>query len=102
MPAIITTNMPPINPGPAPIMVDTIKAFRVVLDNAVLGQKIIYYTGDLMFDRDAETTRLGARAKHDLNRLADAVYDAAQVDRVHLLQRRLGKNKWEYFAVVRR
>lgn len=87
---------------PAPVMVDTIKAFRVVLDNSAPGQKIIYYTGDLMYDRDHDTTKLGAIDKRELNKLADAVYDAAMVARVHVLQKRLGKSKWEYIAIVRR
>lgn len=81
-------------------MVDTIKAFRMVLDNAEAGQKIIYYTGDLMYDRDAETTRLDRTAKNELNRLANAVYDASELGRVYLLQKRLGKRKWAYYAVV--
>jgi hypothetical protein len=103
MPAHITKNITsPTRTIPGPVMVDNIKAFRLILDNAVPGQRIIYYTGDLMYDRDHETTRLGATHKRELNKLADGVYDACMLERVHLLQKRLGKNKWEYTAIVRR
>ena len=79
-------------------MVDTPKAFRLVLDNAARGQVIIYYTGDLAFDRDYGP----AAARGDIKRIADAVWSAAAANKVWLFQKRLGPMEFEYQAAVRR
>ena len=83
-------------------MVDTPKAFRLILDNAALGQKIIYYEGDLQFDRDPKMSQLKPEDRIMLGRLADCIYDASELDKVHLFQKRLGPHKWQYYALVRK
>jgi len=82
-------------------MVDTIKAFRLVLENVERGQKIIYYTGDLMYDR-TYNTKLTKTNRRDLNSLAAAIYDAYEVGRVFLTQKRMAPHVWEYQATLRR
>ena len=79
-------------------MVDTPKAFRLVLDNAARGQVIIYYTGDLAYAREYGPTEHRA----PIDRLADAVMSAADTERVHLFQKHLGPFEFEYRAMVRR
>jgi hypothetical protein len=105
MPNIILKNTPPPKEKPKAgiaIMVDTPKAFRLTLDNAARGQKIIYYEGDLQFDRDFKMSQLKPDDRIMLRRVADCVYDASELDKVHLFQKRLGKNKWQYYALVRK
>lgn len=82
-------------------MVDTPKAFRLILDNAARGQKIIYYEGDLQFDRQ-DRIKMADEDRVMLGRLADCVYDASELDRVHLFQKRLEPFKWQYYALVRK
>jgi hypothetical protein len=84
-----------------PIKADTLRAFRVVLDNAAPGQRIVYHTGNLSFDRDEWNRNLASKQKHELNQLANAAYDAAMVGKVFLFQRRLGPGVCEYQAMRR-
>ena len=83
-------------------MVDTPKAFRLTLDNVGRGTKIIYYEGDLQYDRDKVSPTLKSEDRIMLGRLADAVYDASELEKVHLFQKRMGPHKWQYYALVRR
>lgn len=103
MPAIIVTNTPPMTrpSSPIPIVVDTIKAFRLALENAKPGQTLLYYEGDLMYDR-AYNTKLTKADKSKLNSLAGAVYEAYEVGRVLLTQKRVGPHVWAYQATIRR
>jgi hypothetical protein len=82
-------------------MVDTVKAFRLTLDNASAGTPIIYYDGDLQFDRDQASGK-NMQERRAISALADAAWDAGLVDKVCLVQRRMGKSRWQYLAVVRR
>jgi hypothetical protein len=82
-------------------MVNTVKAFRLTLDNAAPGTPIIYYSGDLMYDRDQASGK-NMQERRAIDALADAAWDAGLVDKVCLVQRRLGRSNWEYIAVVRR
>ena len=82
-------------------MVDTVKAFRLTMDNAAPGTPIIYYTGDLQYDRAMDSGR-PMPERRAINALADAAWDAGLLEKVDLVQRRLGRSKWEYIAVVRR
>lgn len=81
---------------------DTPEAFRLILDNVIRGTKIIYYEGDLQFDRDLKMSQLKPKDRIMLGCLADVVYYNASQDRVHLFQKRLGPHKWQYYALVRR
>jgi hypothetical protein len=99
----ITTNLPATKPPttPLPIRIADIKAFRVGLDTAKPGQTLLYYEGDLMYDR-AYNTKLTKSDKSKLNALAGAVYEAYEVGRVLLTQKRVGPHVWAYQAVIRR
>ena len=99
--ATITTNLPATKPPLPPITVVTIRAFRMALDNARPGTRIVYHTGDLAYDRDYNEALTPATRK-DIGRIADGAYDASKFERVHLFQRKLDLNMYEYFAVVRR
>ena len=99
MSPVIIHNTTPATPKVklTPILVDSPRAFRLILDNAARGQVIIYYSGDLAYDRDhGPTANRGA-----IKRLADAVWDAAAANKVWLFQKRLGLMEFEYQAVVR-
>ena len=97
----ITTNLPATKPPtiPLPIRVADIKVFRVALDIAKPGQIILYYEGDLMYDR-AHNTKLTKTDRSNLSRLAEAVYEAYEVGRVLLTQKRVGPHNWEYQATM--
>ena len=99
----ITTNLPATKPPtmPLPIRVADIKAFRVVLDTAKPGQTLLYYEGDLMYDREYNT-KLTKPDRSKLNVLAAAVYEAYEVGRVLLTQKRAGPHVWAYQATIRR
>ena len=103
MPSIIRTNTPPPKDKPTtPVMVDTVKGFRLILDSVGRGTQIIYYEGDLQFDRDFKMSQLKPDDRIALGHLADAVYDASELDKVHLFQKRLGPHRWQYIAMARR
>lgn len=101
MPVTIRTNMPATPKAKlTPVMVDTPRAFRLVLDNAAHGQQIIYYTGDLAYDREAAHRPVPEREA--ICRVADAALAASDTEKVHLWQRRIGRAQFEYIATVRR
>ena len=100
-PAIITTNLPATKPPLPPITVVTIRAFRMALDNARPGTKIVYHTGDLAYDRDYNTALTPATQK-DIGRIADGAYEASMTGKVHLFQRKLDLYTYEYQAIIRR
>jgi len=93
LPATKAPTMPP------PIRIADIKGFRVVFDTAKPGQTLLYYEGDLMYDR-AYNTKLTKSDKSKLNALAGAVYEAYEVGRVLLTQKRVGPHVWEYQATL--
>jgi hypothetical protein len=97
----ITTNLPATKPltTPLPIRIADIKAFRVALDTARPGQTLLYYEGDLMYDRQYNS-KMKSTTRRDLNSLANAVYDAYEVGRVLLTQKRVGPHVWEYQATL--
>lgn len=82
-----------------PIMVDTASAFRTILDEAAFGQKIIYYEGDLMYDRSPFGSRDTAQ-RMAINQIGLVAYEAARAEKVCLFQKRLGPNRWQYQAIV--
>jgi hypothetical protein len=86
---------------PPPIRIADIKGFRVALDIAKPGQTLLYYEGDLMYDRQYNT-KLTKADKSKLNSLAGAVYEAYEVGRVLLTQKRVGPHVWLYQATIRR
>lgn len=69
--------------------------FLSALSAARKGEKIIYHTGWLMTDR-----RFGPTFDR-VHAVATAAMEAWNDARVHLVQRRLGPNVYEYIAVKR-
>jgi hypothetical protein len=73
-------------------------AFEAWLGRPAAGQEIEYYRGHLVWDRGS-ASRLSARQRQALSRLADAVFSAAGEGRVHLAQRRNGPFDFSYLAI---
>jgi hypothetical protein len=69
--------------------------------NAAAGDRFTYYTGFLALSIDADGRRLPAADRKHLVLVAQSAWASAQRGLIHLLQRRLGENCFEYFAVAR-
>lgn len=70
------------------------------------GDVLIYWTGDLRFDRDVENLPPGHTAEQErdtlsLDALASRIGKDSDDGSLHLLQRRLGDNNYQYLAVRR-
>jgi hypothetical protein len=74
--------------------------FQRKLYSARHGDRIIYFRGDLMFERfkEAMSTPAFKRAR-PIHNLARAVWKEYERNRCLLFQRRVGKSCWEYIAV---
>ncbi len=72
------------------------------LSEAKPGQKLQYFEGFLAVGRDANGQQLPEARRRALASVADQLWRAAHRDLVHLVQRRLGENHFEYLAVARR
>jgi hypothetical protein len=79
-------------------MVETAHQFKQALRTGRPGDKIIYHTGHLLWDR-IKSTKVEALTLHELG---NAAWKAYKEDRVSLVQRRLS-HPWgsEYIAEVR-
>lgn len=75
---------------------------RQWLDEAKPGQKLQYFEGFLAVGKDANGQQLPDAERRALASVADQLWRAAQRDLVHLVQRRLGEDHFEYLAVARR
>lgn len=64
--------------------------FQTRLATSFAGEKIVYFTGDLMFQRDKGS---------QLDATATAAWEAHLRGECVLVQRRVGPNKWDYIAV---
>lgn len=62
------------------------------------GDALVYGVGHLTWSR-FEASRIGDPNGAELNGVADLAYQHAVNKRVHLVQRRLEKNTFEYIAV---
>lgn len=69
------------------------------LVSARRGDRIIYYRGDLAYERWKEDQSITNKTKRLVNRLAIVVYREYKHNRCRLVQRRIGKNCFEYIAV---
>lgn len=74
--------------------------------NARAGDVLIYWKGDLRFDRDVENLPPGHTAENErdtmsLDALASRIGKDAKDGYLHLLQRRIAENLYEYLAVRR-
>jgi hypothetical protein len=71
------------------------------LAQAMPGGVIAYHLGMLARDRAPTCQLLPERRRLDLNAIADRVLQLAAAGRVHLLQRRIGPDRFAYLAIVR-
>lgn len=77
--------------------------FRVWLVTARPGASYIYHRGLLCFDREPHIYQEDrGQMEEDVNDLGEATWQASEDGMVHLTQRRIGKNRFEYIATKRR
>lgn len=68
--------------------------------SAKRGDRIIYFRGDLAYERFMEGKNSpDAKLPRPINTLANAAYAAYKKAQCFLVQRRVGKNCFEYMAV---
>lgn len=84
-----------------------VEAFRDWLKQDRVGKIYIYYTGHLAVDRGTIIdTGLAEEplfiANGDIDELGKLAIDAFNSDRVHLFQRKIHDNEWQYIAMKRR
>jgi len=69
--------------------------------NAEAGERFSYYTGFLAPSINADGEHLSETERKKSQMVARVARAAAERGLIHLLQRRLGENRFEYFAVAR-
>lgn len=70
------------------------KDFEFWMSRAKTGDTIIYHIGDLAYDR------LGyGEGAHIIDELGATAWEYARTEEVHLLQRKLADNRYEYLAI---
>jgi hypothetical protein len=75
-----------------------LRAFARWLGQAKPGDRLEYHRGFLTVDRSSASC-LPERERRALAKLADAALQAAEADRVHLVQRRNGPADFTYLAI---
>jgi hypothetical protein len=65
------------------------------------GAALVYHCGFLVVDTDRLLSSLMPEARNALRSVADAAFRAAEQNLVHLVQARLGPDKFVYIAVAR-
>ena len=93
--------MPPAYASSILAIAGTENEFGDRLADAAPGDVITYYVGMLAADRAANSLTLTETRRIELNALADRVLRLAEAGRVHLLQRRVGPDRFAYLATVR-
>ena len=71
------------------------------VDVAEAGEHIVYHRGFLVFDTTPNVSGLGRLALQDLRATANAAFRLSELGRVHLVQERLGPDRFTYLAIVR-
>jgi len=68
------------------------------------GEKFVYFTGELSRAAEPSMFKSAERKAEALTvrELADAAYAQYKMGCVHLLQRRVGKNMFDYIAVAKK
>lgn len=83
-----------------------VETFREWLKDARPGQVFIYYTGHLTVDRGSvivdDSGDITIEPNADIDELARIAIDAWDNKRVHLFQRKLHDNEYQYIAMTRR
>lgn len=75
--------------------------FLAWLAQAAPGDSQIYHLGFLAVDAETEFGGLSAQERRSLRMLADAAFRAAEQGLVHLVQARLGTDRFAYLAIAR-
>ena len=83
---------------PAPI--DEVSLFAW-LAQAEPGEALEYHRGFLLLDRAVRSIRGNAEARRDLIRTSNQAMRLADLGLVHLVQRRLGDQRFSYLAIAR-
>lgn len=87
-------------------MTTRLEAFRDWLRTATAGQVYTYYTGVLAVDRgtiiDVGDGVLEFEPHGDIDALGRTALEAFDANRVHLFQRKIHDNEYEYIAMKRR
>jgi hypothetical protein len=62
---------------------------------------LVYHCGFLVVDTTANVSKLAKPERESLRTTADAAYRLAELGRVHLVQERLGPDRFAYLAIAR-
>jgi hypothetical protein len=71
------------------------------LSQAAPGDALEYHRGFLVLDTDPRITGLSNSNRLELVQVARRAWWAAEKNRAHLVQRRLGENRFSYLAIAR-
>ncbi len=71
------------------------------VDVAEPGDRLAYHTGFLVVDTTANVSTLAKSEREGLRATADAAYRLAELGRVHLVQERLGQDRFAYLVIAR-
>jgi hypothetical protein len=91
----------PMLVAPRPTLRVTVAEMSAWVSSALAGERLEYFRGFLVIDRQPAGSRLGTRDRDELDRVADAAMALADAGRVHLVQRRHGNGDYSYLAVAR-
>jgi hypothetical protein len=83
-------------------LVGSLAELNAWLAGAANGEALVYHRGCLAIDRLVPGSRLPRRDAEELDRVAKAARAAADIGRVHLVQRRYGDGDYGYIIVARR
>ena len=71
------------------------------VDVAEPGARLVYHRGFLVVDTTPNVSMLGKEPSEGLRATADAAYRLSELGRVHLVQERLGPDRFAYLAIAR-
>ncbi|MCL7466083.1 hypothetical protein [Phaeovulum sp. NW3] len=71
------------------------------VDVAEPGARLAYHTGFLVVDTTANVSKLARTELEGLRATADAAYRLFELGRIHLVQERLGPDRFAYLAIAR-
>lgn len=71
------------------------------VDAAEPGACLVYHRGFLVVDTTPNVSTLGKAALEGLRATASAAYRLSELGRIHLLQARLGPDRFAYLAIAR-
>ena len=71
------------------------------VDVAEPGARLVYHTGFLVVDTTPNVSMLAKQEREGLRTTAGTAYRLAELGRVHLVQERLGPDRFAYLAIAR-